>query len=84
MTAISRKLAAGLLLGTAILAFAPRAFADDPPGGNIGPGPGAACQRYELNTVTTGWVQPGTPGVVRCVVVPGAGYKWVPDSGQSG
>jgi hypothetical protein len=84
MTAISRKLAAGLLLGTAMVAFAPHAYADDPPGGHIGPAAGSDCQHYELNTVTTGWVQPATPGTVRCVPVPGAGYKWLPDSGQSG
>jgi len=85
MTGISRKLAAGLLLGAAMVAFAPHAFADDPPGsGNIGPGAGSECYHYQLNTVTTGWVQPATPGAVRCVAVPGAGYKWLPDSGQSG
>jgi len=82
-TAISRKLAVGLLLGAAIVAFAPRAYADDSPGsGNIGPGVGAECYHFEVNTVTTGWGPPATPVIVRCVPVPGSGYKWLPDSGQ--
>ena len=81
MTAISRKLAAGLLLGTAMVAFAPNAHADN---NWVGPGVGSECYHFQLNTVTTGWGPWARPEAVRCVPVPGAGYQWLPDSGQSG
>ena len=79
ISATSRTLVVSLLIGTAMVAFAPHAYADN---NWVGPGVGSECYHFELNTVTTGWVRPATPGPVRCVAVPGEGYKWLPDSGQ--
>ena len=75
----AKKLAAVLALGTAMVALAPYAYAD----GGDRPVVGSECWHYQLNTVTTGTTGLGgvPPVRVRCVPVPGAGYKWQPDIG---